>query len=119
MAGAAVNCQDLEGNTPLGNAVLAKHESCALILVQKDANINVIINKSDKTESQNKQKFLRFLPQHFSKTKKPDEDKITLFEGLVTNNWLGLTYIALEKLELFGFSLAKAVEVAFKLGKLF
>ena len=111
-----MNCLDKRGNSPLGNAVLGKHESCALMLVQRDANINVTINKThDSEDTQTEQQFFRFLPQHFRTTK--DCKEVTVFEGLVTNNWLGLTYIALEKLEFFGFSLAKAVEVAFKLGK--
>ena len=88
------------------------------MLVQKDANINVTINNSDLSEdTQTEEKFWRFLPQHFLTTPEKDCKAVSVFEGLVTNNWLGLTYIALEKLELFGFSLAKAVEVAFKLGK--
>ena len=113
-----MNCLDKRGNSPLGNAVLGKHESCALMLVQKDANINVTINNTDLSQdSQTEQQFWRFLPEHFPTTKEKDRKEVSVFEGLVTNNWLGLTYIALEKLELFGFSLAKAVEVAFKLGK--
>ena len=46
-----------------------------------------------------------------------EKQSITLFEKIVDNNWLGITYIVLEKLEKFGFSIAKAIEVAFKLGK--
>ena len=100
-----MNCLDKRGNSPLGNAVLGKHESCALMLVQKDANINVTINNTDHSpDSQTEQQFWRFLPEHFPTTKEKDRKEVSVFEGLVTNNWLGLTYIALEKLELFGFS---------------
>ena len=118
LSGAAVDCVDLRGNTPLGYAVLGRHQGCALMLVQREANINVAINRNvTRSTSQTEKQFLRFLPQHFSEDTKKDYENIPLFEGLVSNNWLGLTYIALDKLELSGFSLAKAVEVAFKLGK--
>ena len=85
------------------------------MLVQRDANINTTINPTE--EEPQKEQFWRFLPQHFSSKKERNGGERSIFEGLVSNNWLGLTYIALEKLEIFGFSLAKAVEVAFKLGK--
>ena len=85
------------------------------MLVQRDANINTTINTTE--EEPQKEQFWRFLPQHFSSKNERNGGNISVFEGLVSNNWLGLTYIALEKLEIFGFSLAKAVEVAFKLGK--
>ena len=35
---------DDKGNSPLSNAVLGKHDSCTLMLLQKNADINVMIN---------------------------------------------------------------------------
>ena len=58
---------------------------------------------------------LAFLPRHFE-TKAKDE-KIPLFQALVQNDWLGLTFVAMKDMEKFGMSYAKAIEVAFKLKK--
>ena len=60
-----MNCLDKRGNSPLANAVLGKHQSCALMLVQREANINVTINKNDSSQdTQTGQQFFRFLPEH-------------------------------------------------------
>ena len=69
------------------------------MLVQRDANINTTINQTE--EEPQKEQFWRFLPQHFSSKKERNGGERSIFEGLVSNNWLGLTYIALENLEIF------------------
>lgn len=90
------------------------------MLIQKGANINVMINFPIKVDKVcNTEQFWKYFPCHFrnKSTTDEEEEQITLFEGIVKNNWLGITYIVLGKLEKFGFSIAKAIGVSIKLGK--
>ncbi len=131
--GADINRKDKAGNTPLAYSVMAKHDSCALMLMQKGADVNIKVHKAaytkmhqeaekDANDKSNRKldkdkAHFRFLPRHFASSTSED-DTFTLFQGLVQNDWLGLTYVAMEKMEGFGMSYAKAIEVAFHLNKL-
>ena len=46
ITGAELECLDTLENTPLAYAVDGGHNSCALMLIQKEANINVKIHKN-------------------------------------------------------------------------
>ncbi len=39
-------------------------------------------------------------------------------QGIIANNWLGISHVALKQFEAFGMTFARAVEVAFKMQKL-
>ena len=56
-----------------------------------------------------------FIPSHFERDLSAEPH--SLFQGLVQNDWLGVTYMALQQLEDFGMSYARAVEVALKMQK--
>ena len=56
-----------------------------------------------------------FIPSHFHRDRSAEPH--SLFQGLVQNDWLGVTYMALQQLEAFGMSYARAVEVALKMQK--
>ena len=116
--GCKIDEEDNRGNTALSNAVHGKHDSCTLMLLQKNASINIMINHN-KTEKEIKleiNKLWKYLPDHFPVKK--EETAISLFEGIVTNDWLGITYIVLETMEKFGTSFARAIQVAFHIQKL-
>ncbi|TRY73067.1 hypothetical protein TCAL_13884 [Tigriopus californicus] len=122
--GADVNRVDLLGNTPLAYAVLGQHEGCALILLQKGANIHVNVHKlktarvSNHGNNDEMDKARAEYSFRFNATEKKERDTFTLFEGLIQNSWLGITYMALEQLEKFGMSYARAIEVALFLQKI-
>ena len=121
--GADIEAADARGNTPLACAVLGGHEACALVLLQKEANLNVTIypneirTSPDDDEEEDKFKVDRFsfIPSHFERDLSAEPH--SLFQGLVQNDWLGVTYMALQQLEGFGMSYARAVEVALKMQK--
>ncbi len=48
--GADVNAKDSQGNTPLANAFLGRHEGCALALLQKDAAVDVMVHPAQEEE---------------------------------------------------------------------
>ena len=122
--GADINAVDKHGNTPLAYSVLGKHEGCALILLQKGANVNVDIvpipaegeKASGADNEDNPEDQFRYLPEHFAKkdTNKP----YSLFQGVILNDWLGITYMTLQQLEVFGMSYAKAIHVALRNNKI-
>ena len=123
---ANVNATDIFGNTPLVYAVLGRHDGCAAMLLQKGANVNVNIYPNPKisttsTKKDNsvlKPKNYKYLPSHFN-TSTIDETKgYTLFEGIVRNGWLGITYLALDQMESFGMLYANAIDVAFHISQL-
>lgn len=97
---------------------MGKHDSCALMLMQKGANINVVITTSlnEKKSNEDKMNVFKYWPRHYEDKSKGKT--YTLFQGLVQNDWLGLTFVAMEQMEKFGMSYAKAIEVAFHLQKL-
>ena len=120
LSGAAIECKDNLGNTALANAVHGEHNSCALMLIQNDANVNGLINKMKESEDRNKRKtkVWKYFLKHWNREQmNTNKNPKTIFEGIVSNNWLGITYIVLNKLEKSTFSLAKSIEVAFKLEK--
>ena len=108
-------------------AVLGKHDGCAAMLLQKGANINVKIYPNPKegtfktrTEGQKRMSSpYKFLPSHFNDTERGDASEgYSLFEGIVRNGWLGITYLALDQMEKFGMLFANAIEVAFHISQL-
>ena len=115
---------DKHGNTPLAYSVLGKHEGCALILLQKGANVNVDIVpvpaegeiSLDVEKEDNPEDEFRFLPEHFAK--KDNLKPYSLFQGVILNDWLGITYMTLQQLEVFGMSYAKAIHVALRNSKI-
>jgi len=115
--GTDIEARNQMDQTPLALAVLAKHDSCSLMLIQHGANVNINMRTSDWILSEKdklKPVLLRFLPQHFEICGQVEQ---SLFQGIVLNNWFGLTYVVLSKLEAFGFPLAQAIEVTFQLKK--
>ena len=115
-----MECLDTLKNTPLAYAVDGGHNSCALMLIQKEANINVKIHKNSESVGplHVRRNTWKYTLEHWKEDQIVTRDQpISLFEKIVDNNWLGITYIVLGKLERFGFSIARAIEVAFKLGK--
>ena len=124
---ANVNATDKFGNSPLAYAVLGKHDGCAAMLLQKGANINVKIYPNPKQGSTNTRTErhkkvsspYKYLPNHFNDTKEDETSKgYSLFEGIVRNGWLGITYLALDQMEKFGMLFANAIEVAFHISQL-
>ena len=121
--GADINAVDKHGNTPLAYSVLGKHEGCALILLQKGANVNVDIvplanpgeSGADESEKSPEEQF-RYLPIHFMP--KSLNKPYSLFQGVILNDWLGITYMTLQQLEVFGMSYAMAIHVALANGKI-
>ena len=118
--GATLDAVDNKGNTPLGYSVLGNHESCAIALLQKGAKLDIKINQNltieeaadaDAEEMFDLQEF-NFIPTHYNKTTTKALPQISLFQGIVQNNWLGVTYMVLKQLEGHGMSYAKAIEVA-------
>ena len=60
---------DNKGNSPLSNAVLGKHDSCALMLLQKNADIKVMIHLGEElneNKSKAEDKLLKYLPRHYA-----------------------------------------------------
>ena len=118
ISGADINKKDRNGNTALGIAVLNNRESCALMLMQKGANINQVIKTSNEVndpKTLDKGFSYKYLPHHFQD--EPKEQTMTLFQGLVQNDWLGLTFLAMQQLEIEGMSYSNCIEVAFELKK--
>ena len=89
-----------------------------MVLLQKGANVNVDVNpmpRPDLVVEDEEDEYVHALQQRSSDGHK--EKKMSLFQGLIQNSWLGITYLALEQLEKFGMSYAMAVEVAFLMQK--
>ena len=107
-----MNRQDIYGNSPLAYSVLGSHDGCALILMQKGADINVKGNPMIHETALVSCRY-RHLPRHYQ----PIEESRPLFQVLVQNDWLGLTFVALQQMEKFGMSYAQAIEVAFQMQK--
>lgn len=86
------------------------------MLLQKDANIDVDIHpehhvdESSKADdkSSRRTKF-KYLKSHFEldEALTSGQRSYPLFRGIVQNGWLGLTYVALDKMEKFGVSYAR------------
>ena len=106
--GANINAKDNSGNTPLAYSVIGEHSGCALMLLQKGANVSVDIypnakefirKKSKKNKSHVKQEGTKYkyLPRHFETKENRLEVHFPLFQGIVQNGWLGITYVALEQ----------------------
>ena len=112
----SLEAKDSLGNTPLSLAVLGKHDACSMMLLQRGACIEVTIKEEEDTEKEQPRGLWRHLAQHWRKDIKPRT--LSLFEGLVANDWLGLTYLVLAKMEQSGMTLALALEVAFRLQRL-
>jgi hypothetical protein len=54
------------------------------------------------------QAFFKFLKSHFEVNENEEKKKsFSLFRGIVQNGWLGITYVALERMERFGVSYAR------------
>ena len=87
--GAVIEARDNHQQTPLCYAVTGKHDGSTLMLIQNDANLNVTMKSGH-----------------------------SLFQVILINDWLGLTYITLNKMEKFGMKYIDAIEVAFQLQKL-
>ena len=123
---ANVNATDIFGNTPLVYAVLGRHDGCAAMLLQKGANVNVTIHPNPKisatsTKKDNNSlipKIYKYLPSHFNTSTNDESKGYTLFEGIVRNGWLGITYLALDQMESFGMLYANAIDVAFHISQL-
>lgn len=117
--GADIEAADLKGQTPLCYAVLGRHDSSTLMLIQKDANINVEVYSFAKKKGNMKSVedgLFKHLAKHY---KGDDENKPqSLFHRIVINDWLGIIYVMLDKLEAFGIKFVNALEVAFLLQKL-
>ena len=66
----------------MGYAVIGKHDGCALMLMQKGANINhmVMLENPKKTDDKNDINY-PYLPRQF--VRKIQDKSITLFQGLV------------------------------------
>ena len=111
----SLESQDSLGNTALSLAVLGRHEACAMMLLQREASIEATIREEETVPSKNKGLW-RHLNEHWAK--KAKAKRISLFEGIVGNDWLGLTYLVLAKMEQTGLTIAKALEVAIRLQKL-
>ena len=99
--------------------MLGGHSGCALMLLQKDANIDVDVHPehhvdasskadADKSSCRRRTKF-KFLKSHFEADESltSGQRSYPLFRGIVQNGWLGLTYVALDKMEKFGVSYAR------------
>ena len=96
------------------------------MLLQKGANVNVNIYPNPKINSITLKKqnrlitptIYKYLPSHFKNNKDEKLKGYTLFEGIVRNEWLGITYLALDQMERFGMLYANAIEVAFHISQL-
>ena len=97
------------------------------MLLQKGANVNVNIYPNPKITSisttmqhncRKKARLYKYLPSHFETNKDDISKGYTLFEGIVRNGWLGITYLALDQMESFGMLYANAIEVAFHISQL-
>ncbi len=84
------------------------------MLLQKDAQINCSIYpdhhakgdpSSENEEKIEKTKF-KYNRKHFE-TGGSSKKEYSLFRGIVQNGWLGITYVALDKMERFGVSYAR------------
>jgi len=113
--GANIDALDAAGNTPVSYSVLGKHSGCTLMLLQKDAKINCFVMTEhhakddqplDSEELNTKMKF-KYMRKHFEQNVSKKNTEFSLFRGIVQNGWLGITYVALDKMERFGVSYAR------------
>ena len=111
----SLETRDQLGNTALSLAVLGKHDACAMTLLQRGANIDVTIAEGA-SKTGERCGLWRHLGHHWVEPVPPRA--MSLFEGMVTNDWLGLTYLVLARMEQSDMTLASALEVAFRLNKL-
>ncbi|XP_013405621.1 tankyrase-like protein isoform X2 [Lingula anatina] len=125
--GTYVDVEDNNSNTPLTLAVLGKHDSCALSLIQKGADVNKTIVVKHPSESKVAQKqnpkFIfkpayKWLPRHWPAPPKPQIEKFPVFQRVVENGWQGVSYIVMDLMESFGMKYATAVEIAFRIQKI-
>ena len=87
------------------------------MLLQKDAKINCSVfpdhhstDKSSTDDGKEKRRIIfKFTKRHFEEDDLKDVEKksYSLFRGIVQNGWLGITYVALDKMERFGVSYAR------------
>ena len=117
--GANLEAKDMFGQTPVCYAVMGKHDSCTLTLIQNGANIDVEVkswcmNQHDAGQLDDTR--WKFLPDHYISER--EEKPQSLFKCIILNDWLGITYIVIGKMERFGVPFAKALEVALQLQKL-
>ena len=113
--GANIDAIDAAGNTPVAYSVLGNHSGSTLMLLQKDAKINCSIHpehhakedsSSENGETNEKTKF-KYTRKHFEMSGSVKKKEYSLFRGIVQNGWLGITYVALDKMEHFGVSYAR------------
>ncbi len=95
---------------------MGKHEGCALVLLQKGASVNVKVHPEDMAGARKEEVEYKFLSEHYDRDNSSEE--YTLFQGIISNNWLGISHVALAQFESFGMTVARAVEVAFHMQKL-
>lgn len=114
--GADIDAVDNAGNTPLAYAVLGSHSGCALMLIQRDARVDVDVHPDhhvDESLNVENTKRRRIKFKFMKKQFENDEDihsgkrPFPLFRGLVERAWLGITYVALDKMHQFGISYAR------------
>jgi hypothetical protein len=87
------------------------------MLLQKDAKINCSVypdhHSTDKSSTDNNKRriIFKFVKRHFEEDDSTDVGKksYSLFRGIVQNGWLGITYVALDKMERFGVSYARYI----------
>lgn len=109
---------DDAGNTPLSYAILSKHSSATMMLLQEGAKLNSEINPrhhlGNNISKPNTISPFCFTKYQFEQANFREQENLqpfSVFKGIVQNAWLGITYIALNKMENFGFSYARYIKI--------
>ncbi|XP_006818908.1 poly [ADP-ribose] polymerase tankyrase-like [Saccoglossus kowalevskii] len=110
--------KDNHGNTPLGLAVQAGHDSCAILLIQNGActNINIVyppekVSTKDLENEEGKpvKPIWKYCPTILPP---PKPFEYSLFHKVVENGWQGVVFLLMEQWELKRYEYASAVNSA-------
>ncbi|XP_064602038.1 poly [ADP-ribose] polymerase tankyrase-like isoform X2 [Liolophura sinensis] len=93
---ADINLKDKDGNTPLSLAVLNKHDSCAIMLIQKGASVkcNIVVPPPNPPEKGDKAPVMKWRP--LRETEKEEKKEYSIFQGAIEAELEGVAHMMLD-----------------------
>ncbi|XP_033125958.1 poly [ADP-ribose] polymerase tankyrase-like [Anneissia japonica] len=110
--------RDKFGNTPLATALLGGYDSMCIMLIQKGSSININVTEvtkemlsPPKKDEATKAKFWQWKPSIVPEAK---PEVKSFFRRVLENNWQGVSYLVMDRLDKFKMTFLQAVQCAFE-----